>query len=138
MDEEKQGSFSGWALVEMMGHRRVAGEVETFAVGRDAFLRVVTPEVPETEYVLDHDAFINGERIYAGSKMAVSRPRSETAIGTGSIYAVTVISEADVLQFCPLKQRVIERAARPALEAGGCTLPDADNGEERRFEDAPF
>ena len=32
--EVKQGTFSGWAIVEMMGHRREAGFVTTQAFGQ--------------------------------------------------------------------------------------------------------
>lgn len=116
MEEIKQTRYEGWALVEIMGHRRAAGQVTTEYIGQAAFLRIVTPEVPPTTYTVDSDRWIEGTRVYAGSVMECSREREEILVGSASIYAITPIKEEDVLSHAPLKHRVIQAADRKMLE----------------------
>lgn len=51
MDQE-QSKFEGWAIVEMMGHRREIGYVTTEHYGAASLFRVDSPEVEEREYEL--------------------------------------------------------------------------------------
>ncbi len=117
MEELRQTTFEGWALVEIMGHRRAAGLVTTEYIGTAAFLRIVTPDVPATRMTLEKDAWLDGSRVYSGSVVEISRPRTEILVGSGSIYAITPIDEADILSHAPLTQTVIERAERKVIDA---------------------
>ncbi len=137
MEEQTQTQFNGWALVEIMGHRRAAGEVTTKYIGTAAFLHVVTPEVPPTLYTVDSDRWIDGSRVYAGSIMEASRPRSEIYIGSGSIYAMTPIAEDEVLSHAPLTHKVIQAAERKLIE-GATELPDNPDEDDDEKDDLPY
>ena len=129
MEEITQTRFDGWALVEIMGHRRAAGKVTTEYIGTAAFLRIVTPEVPPTRYTLGNDAWIDGRRVYAGSIVESSRERSEILVGSGSIYAITPTTEDKILEFAPVSHTVIEMAERKLIDTPPATNDD-DNSEE--------
>lgn len=116
MEEITQTRFEGWALVEIMGHRRAAGKVTTEYIGTAAFLRVVTPEVPPTRYTLGNDAWIDGRRVYAGSIIESSRERSEILVGSASIYAITPTTEEKILEYAPVQHKVIEMAEQKVIE----------------------
>lgn len=116
MEEITQTRFEGWALVEIMGHRRAAGKVTTEYIGTAAFLRIVTPEVPPTRYTLGNDAWIDGRRVYAGSIVESSRERSEILVGSASIYAITPTTEEKILEHAPVEHKVIEMAERKVIE----------------------
>lgn len=124
MEELTQTKFTGWALVEIMGHRRAAGMVTTEYIGTAAFLRIVTPEVPPTQYTVDSDRWIDGCRVYAGSVMEASRERSEILVGSGSVYAITPTTEADILRHAPVSHKVIQAAERKLLDSSSGTDDD--------------
>ena len=132
MEEQTQTQFNGWALVEIMGHRRAAGKVTTEYIGTAAFLRVVTPEIPPTNYTVDIDRWIDGIRVYSGSVMEVSRPRSEILVGSGSIYAITPITEDDVPNHAPVNHKLVHAAERKVIEGPPMVL-DAST-----YDDEPF
>ena len=92
--ENKQASFEGWALVEMMGHRREIGYVTTENYGAAALFRIDTPGLPEREYTLEHPEYASGTWAPAGS--VVRRPESparSVLIGPGSVYALNPCTE---------------------------------------------
>lgn len=117
MEEIQQTRFEGWALVEIMGHRRAAGKVTTEFIGTAAFLRIVTPEVPPTTYTLDNDAWIEGRRVYAGSIVEARRDRSEILVGTASVYAITPTTEDKILEYAPVEHTIIQMAERKMIDS---------------------
>lgn len=95
MSEETAGSaapaFRAWALVEVMGHRKLAGEVSEQVIAGAGFIRVDVPEVPGAE------AFTS-----------FFRP--------GSIYAITPVAEAVARHWCAShRERPIEVYGDSAL-----------------------
>ena len=135
MEDSNQTKFEGYALVEVMGHRRHAGFVTTVFIGTAAFLQVVNEEVPTTQYRLDQDAVVDAEYCYAGSLIESGRERREILIGTGSIYAITPISAEQAERLAPPKHKVLERAPRPLLGEGA---PEAEGNVERESNEEPF
>ncbi len=107
---ETTSKFEGWALVEIMGHQRVAGYVTTEAFGSVVMFRVVMPEVPETEQTLERDQWVDGERAPAGSKVRIGRRRIETLIGAASVYRMTPCTEQEAMRAQPAKVELIEKA----------------------------
>lgn len=134
MEEQVQTKFEGYALVEMMGHRRVAGMVTTEYIGQNAFLRVVTPELLPTEATLDGDRYIDGQWCCAGTVIQIDRPRQEVLVGTGSVYAITPCTEEEIVRYTPIRQTIIRRTERPALAAA----PPSDDEPGNRLNDEPL
>lgn len=68
--------FDSWALVELMGHQRIAGRVTEAEIGGSKFVRV---DVPET----------------------TGRPAMTKFLGPSSIYAITPMTEETARAISP-------------------------------------
>lgn len=118
MDEidVKQASFEGWAIVEMMGHRREIGFVTTQAFGQAVLFRVDTPELPEREFVLESPEYAahNGDRqrwCPTGTKVKrTASPAKSCLVAPSSLYAINPCSEQAAIA-------AIERSVRRPLIA---------------------
>ncbi len=140
MDSEdvKQGTFEGWAIVEMMGHRKEIGFVTTQAFGQAVLFRVDTPELPEREYTLEHPEYARlngmGERwCPMGTKVKrEASPARSCLVAPSSLYAINPCSEQAAMA-------LIERnKARPliALEVPEqAALPPATMLEVQDYDD---
>lgn len=142
MDQETQPSttaqFEGWAVVEVMGHRRLAGYVTTKAFGAVVMFEIVAPEVLETEEVLTEDRYLTGRLCGKGTRIATGRPRLAPMVGAGSIYQLTPCSEEEALSANPLRTRIVEFVApesRKQLTASSSTEADYDDEEEDSDDD---
>lgn len=133
--ENKQASFEGWALVEMMGHRREIGFVTTENYGAAALFRIDTPGLPEREYALEQPAYVEGKWAPVGS--IVKRPESparSVLIGPGSVYALNPCTEdaalkaIDSMQARPLI--LLKLAEQPRLEVDASYMDDMHDDEE--------
>jgi hypothetical protein len=92
-----QASFSGWAIVEVMGHNVFSGMVSTEAYGGAVLFRIDVPDFPEGEEILQSARYSeeSGGYVPAGAKVKVERvPGYSKLIGAGSIYAITPCTEA--------------------------------------------
>lgn len=140
MDESdvKQASFEGWAVVEMMGHRKEIGFVTTQAFGQAVLFRVDTPELPEREYTLESPeyAWHNGPGrrwCPAGTKVKrESCPARSCLVAPSSLYAINPCTEQAAMA-------LIERnRSRPliALELPEqAALPPATELEDQDYDD---
>lgn len=109
MSETAQNHFEGWAVLEIMGHNKFAGYVQTVVYGSTAFFRIDVPELPERERVTRYDSFINDVRVPSGSTVKEGPIQAFTKIfGAGSIYCLTPCTE---------------EFARKAAEADGGSRP---------------
>lgn len=116
-------AFTGWAIVEVMGHHTYAGQVSEQTVGGTAFVRVDVPELSS----------VDGQVVPAFSKL----------FNASAIYAITPVSEmvarlrAHSLRASPvsvwdLPEAVREKLrARPALEH----LPGDPRDDEEDYGD---
>lgn len=132
---EQQSTFSGWACLEALGHRRHIGHVTTEAFGAAVLFRVDTPGLPEREYKLEHPQWIDGEQYDIGTtiKRAGTEPVT-VLIGAGSIYQITPMTE-------DAAKRAIDQTATRALIPMGLPRPAGaiTSGEEGEDEkDMPF
>ncbi len=100
MGELKQGSFEGWAIVEMMGHRREIGFVTTESYGAASLFRVDTPELPEREFVLTKPEYacIGADEVRewcpAGTKVRrEALPARSCLVAPAALYALNPCSE---------------------------------------------
>lgn len=142
MTEQQQqelAKFEGWAIVQQMGHKTVAGYVTTVYFGNVAMLRVVQQEGPEVELTTERDEWVDGHYLYAGSKVRVYRPRAEQYVAVSSLYAFTPCTEEEANKSQPKHVEILERADRKAVVAaqeedvtGYYEKPEEDD------EDGPF
>lgn len=83
---EQSTSFNTWAIVEVLGHKKVAGFVTEQTFGSAALIRVDVPETQQPE-----------RRGYVGNRWGAIAPRTTGAysklIGVGSIYCITPCTE---------------------------------------------
>lgn len=62
-DEQKSGAYEGWAILELMGHRRLAGFVSEVAQYGTAMVRIDIPSEGEDGQAITQ--FYGGSSIYA-------------------------------------------------------------------------
>lgn len=131
---QEQARFEGWAIVEVLGHRTMAGYAKTVYFGPNAMIHVTQPDVPVQERVLDRDQYVNGELCAAGSKIRISREKAEAFIGAGSIYQLTPCTEAAALARQPETIEIVEKIARKLIMAAAIesdnSFDDDEDGEE--------
>lgn len=82
---EQQATPAIWAIVELMGHQRVAGRISQQTFGGAALIRVDVPEVVTTGI-----GYIKGERV---DTMDVI-PAHTRSLGAASIYGINWVDEA--------------------------------------------
>jgi len=133
--EIKQANFEGWAIVEMMGHRKEIGFVTTQAFGPAVLFRVDTPELLEREFVLTRPEYasVNGDsRQWCPAGTRVKRtavPARSCLVAPGSLYAMNPCSEEAARTAI---ERNIERPLivleLPAVAA--IAAPEAEDGED--------
>lgn len=116
-EQNELAKYEGYAIVQQMGHKTVAGYVTTEYFGSVAMLRVVQQEQPPEELILEADTWINGRLIYAGSKVRISRDRAEQYVAASSLYAFTPCSAEEATRSQPKTVEVIEAAERKTLAA---------------------
>jgi hypothetical protein len=98
--EVRQATFEGWAIVEMMGHRKEIGYVTTQVFGQAVLFRVDTPELPEREFVLTRPEYgcfnENSGQQWCPTGTRVKRaalPARSCLVAAGSLYAMNPCSE---------------------------------------------
>lgn len=114
--EVKQGNFEGWAIVEMMGHRKEIGYVTTQAFGPSVLFRVDVPELPEREFILTRPEYANNSESSdlrqwcpEGTKVKRSAsPARSCLVSPNSLYALNPCSEVAA-------RTAIERAIERSL-----------------------
>jgi hypothetical protein len=125
---EQAGKFETWAIVEVMGHKKLAGWVTEQTIAGAALVRVDVPDTPADErYGVSHAATEKYTKL----------------IGVGSIYMLTPCSE----EIARRAAREIERhndpipvtlpAVRQLVAAG--PVEDAEiEMEDEEEDDLPF
>ncbi|SKC78531.1 hypothetical protein SAMN05445504_2417 [Burkholderia sp. CF099] len=89
--------FDQWAIVELMGHQRIAGRVTEQVIGGTAFVRVDVPQIDQTE-----------------GKNPI--PGFTKLYGNGAIYAISFVDEATArlvagqIKLQPIDNWTLERA----------------------------
>lgn len=107
MTETQQASFEGWAVVEMMGHRKEIGYVTTQAFGQAVLFRVDTPELPEREHTLT-----SPEYVYESPSMRRWCPAGTKVKREAAAARSVLIAPSSLYAMNPCT----EQAARAALE----------------------
>ena len=141
MNETEQAKFTGWAVVEMMGHRKEIGYVTTEAYGSAALFRVDTPELPEREFVLTSPEYAEveaGLRSWCPAGTKVKRaalPAKSCLVAPSSLYAMNPCTEQAA-------RAAIERSfVRPLILVempAGLALPEPEARETENDEEEEF
>lgn len=124
MNETQQAKFEGWAIVEMMGHRKEIGFVTTEAYGTAVMFRVDAPELPEREITLNRPEWVDGiGSLPAGSKVKREAvPGRSVLVAPSSLYAINPCNEGAAREAMelstPRKMLLIERGAVAEIAAG--------------------
>lgn len=96
---ENQSSFTGWAIVEVMGRQTYAGYVTTQNFGAASLFRVDTPALPEKEGELQSARYIGERFVLAGTKYRLDPVDGfSKLIGAAAIYAITPCTEEVAMQ----------------------------------------
>lgn len=147
MNETRQASFEGWAIVELMGHQREVGYVTTEAYGQAVLFRIDTPGLPEREFVLTHPEWTDvGESSRSWTPAGSKVKRAEVAarsrlVAPGSLYAINPCTEeaartaieSNVSRPLILIEIAVGKQLLPASEALDGD-PDEDDGDDQ-YED---
>jgi len=122
MDDISQ-TFDSWAVVELLGHKTIAGRISEQAIGGAALLRI---DVPETRRMRQQIVAFEGH-------VEEVKPGYTKFIGPGSIYCITPTDEATARRCA----QEIERYSSPIPVALPRQLP-AVAAAGRSDEDAQF
>lgn len=92
--EIKQSTFEGFAMLELMGHRKEIEFVTTQAFGQAVLFRCDTPELPEREYTLERPEYAGGRYCPVGTKVKrQAAPASSCLVAPSALYAINPCSE---------------------------------------------
>jgi hypothetical protein len=143
MNEVGQSTFTGWALLEMMGHQREIGYVTTEYFGGAALFRVDVPELPEREFTLTAPEYVGGEWMAAGTKVKrPGTPARSRLVAPGALYAMNPCTEEaarTALEHSSARPLILVEAAPKALGQGVVIPdPDDDDGEDDDFMGVPY
>jgi len=104
--EQPQPKFDQWAIVELMGHRKIAGRVTEQVVAGTALLRIDIPEIPAA----------NGEP---------AQPAFTQFYGARSLYCLTPVEEAVARRYAAYRrERPVAHWELKALPAPPATAED--------------
>ena len=134
--EVKQSNFEGWAIVEMMGHRKEIGFVTTQAFGQAVLFRVDTPALEEREFVLRSPEYASpasgGSQQWCPAGTKVKRgaiPARSCLVAPASLYALNPCTEeaarTAIERNIARPLIILELPERKALEA--VDNPDDEN-----------
>lgn len=141
MDEVAQSKFEGYAIVEMMGHRREIGFVTTENYGAASLFRIDTPGYEEREYVLERPTYLHTENGYRtlpeGTKVKrPALPARSVLIGPASIYALNPCTEEaarlaiEKMVDRPLILLSVPESAQIPAHVGPYDIENGDEDEE--------
>jgi hypothetical protein len=88
---EAQEKFESWAIVELMGHRRIAGRVTEQVIGGAALLRIDVPQCPEIAAHEENDPYWPGHTRTVEAKPFISGYTQ--FYGAAAIYCLTPTTE---------------------------------------------
>ena len=81
MPIDQTPAFEGWAVLELMGHRRLAGYLSEVTIGGGAFIRIdipgTEPEGPEAAYEHPIITGIRTTQFYAPASVYCITPTTE-------------------------------------------------------------
>jgi hypothetical protein len=117
--------FESWAIVELMGHRRIAGKVSEQVIGGVTLLRIDVPECPEIPQRTEPHPYDRDMTRVIPAVPAI--PEFTQFYGASAIYCLTPTTE-EIARKVTLQKRERPVAlfdVSPARDGGTLSLPVA-------------
>jgi hypothetical protein len=136
--EQQQATFSGWALVELMGHQREAGFVTTQYFGDKAMFQIDVPEIAEREETLGRPKWAeDGIRLLpVGSVISRSAIEGRTRlVNPSAVYAINPATEEAVRSAVAASERRTMKVI--SVPEGTHAALAAPQGEIDGYDDDP-
>lgn len=100
---ETRETFEGWAILELMGHRRLAGFVSEQDIAGSAFVRIDVPGYIHTEPTGEQDERGKATQFYSPQAVYCITPTTEqTARATATASSVAPFSEWELRRALPV------------------------------------
>lgn len=130
---EEQKAFESWAIVELMGHRRIAGRVTEQVIGGQALLRIDVPECPE---IPSREVERWGEKHMPEASPAI--PAFTQFYGVSSVYCMTPTTE-EIARRVTLQQRerpvaLFDTSAVRTAQVLSLPTAPTENDEDEEYE----
>lgn len=144
-ERHEQGTFDGWAIVDVLGHQRYVGYVTTQAFGGAVLFRIDVPALEERTRTTVRPGYLPDGR-YAPPATVVTEGAVAgytKLVGAGSIYTITPCTKDAAIEVLERSQpRPFLRADIPASAALGAPAatvvdgPDVDDDDEEDDEES--
>lgn len=142
-------TFEGWAILELMGHRRLGGYIREQEIAGQAFLRIDVPEHPAGTCTCgssDPDSFSHEDHrhdcfLFAPEGSAPADVHATQFYAAASVYCLTPTTEAMARAVAQhAKPKPVQRWELPALEPApsfvGGTKDEEPDDDETVYADA--
>lgn len=130
MTQVQDTDYEGWGILELMGHRKLAGKLSTQKVAGASFLRIDIPArkdtAVETEFVATQ--FVNPTSIYA-----MHPTTEEVARAVAALIAPDPVTKWDVKALLPKaseEERPVARQSSFEPDYGEAGYDDVDEDDE--------
>lgn len=130
MDKEKQQTLDCWAIVELMGHQRIAGRVTERSV---AGVMMIQVDVPAVEEWPAFTRMLGGGAIYAINPCDEETARSWARTSMTTASPITSFEGRGLLT--KMAEKIVERQNAGALPAASADRQDLDDHEDLRDAD---
>jgi hypothetical protein len=95
--QAQTATYSGWTLLELMGHNREAGYLSTLYFGAVALLQVDVPEIPAREETLTRPQWVGSQLLPVGTVIAKEAiPGRSFMLNPSAIYRAHPATEEAV------------------------------------------
>jgi hypothetical protein len=125
---DQQSNFEGWAILEIFGHQKYAGFVQTEYYGTACMFRCDVPPLKEREQVTKGGCYVETEtdsRSWVPPGSTVKKPATigySKLFGVGAIYSMTPCDEQAALrateELQPRSLMLVSLPPEKALAAG--------------------
>lgn len=133
---EENAKFSGWAIVEIMGHSKEIGFVTTEYFGGPALFRIDQPSLPPRTHELTRAQWVNDKLCDVGSRVERGElPGKTTYVGPSAIFRLTPCTEETarrgVEELIPVPMKILHLVERKSISAGPSqAYDDFDEAEQ--------
>jgi hypothetical protein len=114
VSEQQQSTFEGWAILELMGHRKLGGYLREEQIGGASFIRIDVPAYTvhnawnrQTEERLATTQYYSPSAIYA-----ITPCSEDVAVGLAEYVAYQPVTRYEL----PSPRELLDRDAEPEID----------------------